>query len=467
MPGRKAQPHKKTRRKTQKKKNTSAKSPKSGKSDKAEKSAKPAQSRKSAKSPRTDKSRKLAKPGRAETSEKSQKDRRKRGSRSADKGRTLVTDGEDRRPFMRGILVHSLTARGIPFDEAFQTADRVRRKLRDRTEVGREELAALVSNLVGDRTPVAPLPLLAAIEVGSARSSVPFSKGVLSQSLLAASIDPTDAFDVAREIELTLHRRRTTRVTRAGLRKLAHQTLLERFGESTAERFAVWRRHQEPDRPVIVLLGGTTGAGKTSIGLEVALRLGIRRVLSTDSIRQVMRTMLSSDLAPVLHVSSFDAHTVLNYESATQRRVHDGFLQQTSAVSVGVRAMLDRAIEEHTSLVLDGVSIVPGQIDLEAYAQDAYVIPLLVARLDEQAFLSHFHRRGTEGNRRGMKRYLQNFGHILEIQNHLLDLAETHQVPIIDNRAVESSVRLVIRHVVERLRDREQPQEPELPYARS
>ena len=58
-----------------------------------------------------------------------------------------------------------------------------------------------------------------------------------------------------------------------------------------SERFMVWRQHQDPDKPVIVVLGGTTGAGKTSIALEVALRLGIRRVLSTDAIRQVMRIM--------------------------------------------------------------------------------------------------------------------------------------------------------------------------------
>jgi 2-phosphoglycerate kinase len=174
---------------------------------------------------------------------------------------------------------------------------------------------------------------------------------------------------------------------------------------------------------------------------------------------------LSSDLAPALHVSSFDAHRTLGHEVPGASRVVEGFLQQTSAVSVGARAMLDRAIEEHTSLVLDGVSIVPGQIDLAAYADHAHVIPLLIARLDEQAFRSHFRARGTEGSRRGMKRYLQNFDSILEIQNHLLELAEQQHVPIVDNRSVESSVLFVIRHVVETLRAAGEPAEPELPYA--
>lgn len=378
-----------------------------------------------------------------------------------------VVDSNGRRPFMRGIMVHSLTARGVAFDQAYETADRVRNAILGRSEVRREELGELVTEFSGPNSgslPTSSLALPGRIEVGADHRAVPFSKGVLSQSLLAASIDPTDAFEVAREIELSFHRMGTLRVTRAELRKTAYEALLERFDRATAERFLAWRAYQEPNKPVIILLGGTTGVGKTSIALEVALRLGIRRVLSTDAIRQVMRIMLSPDLSPSLHVSSFDAHRSLGLDGEGGSRVVDGFQQQTALVSVGVRAMLDRAIEEHTSLVLDGVSIVPGQIDLESYAASAHVISLLIGRLDEQAFLGHFRGRGTEAPRRGMKRYRQNFDSILEIQNHLLELADQHDVPIVDNRSVESSVPLVIRHVVEFLRDSGDPSEPELPY---
>jgi len=131
---------------------------------------------------------------------------------------------------MRGIMVHALTARGLPFDEAYRIADRVRHRIRRRTEVQRAELGRMVADLLGaeelgDHQP--PLPLTADIEV---RGSGPFSKGVLSQSLLAASIDPNDAFDVAREIERELVRRRASRISRKALRKLAYERLLERFG---------------------------------------------------------------------------------------------------------------------------------------------------------------------------------------------------------------------------------------------
>lgn len=383
--------------------------------------------------------------------------------------RIFVEDKNGRRPFMRGIMVHALMARGVGFDLAYKTADRVHSRLAGRTVVPRDELARMVGEELGEDSLVEhqpPLPDPYEIEIGAGKTALPFSKGVLAQSLLAASIDPTAAFETARDIESELRRRGDSRVSRGGLRKLAYQALLERFGERTADRYRIWRQHQEPRKPVIILLGGTTGVGKTSIALEVALRLGIRRVLSTDSIRQVMRIVLSRDLAPALHASSFDAHRALKLEGAPGTRVVDGFLQQATAVTVGVRAILDRAVEENTSVVIDGVSLVPGLLDLASYAESAQVIPLVVARLDEESFRGHFRSRGVDASRRGTKRYLENLDAILRIQEYMLEAADEHDVPIVDNLSVESSVLLVIRHVVETLRERSVTATPELPYAK-
>src|SRR5262249_58919673 len=97
-------------------------------------------------------------------------------------------------------------------------------------------------------------------------------------------------------------------VDRRDLRRLTYQILSRSAGQQAADRYLVWRRYQEPDKPVLILLGGTSGVGKTSLAVEVAHRLGIARVLSTDSIRQIMRIMLSPELVPALHASSYDAY---------------------------------------------------------------------------------------------------------------------------------------------------------------
>ena len=380
-----------------------------------------------------------------------------RASRSHRGGRRiLVEDSAGRRPFMRGIMIHSLMARGVAFEDAYRTANEVRHRIGGLQVVPKGDLAKAVREILGEEPfqEDRRLPLPASISVTGRGHEAPFSKGILSQSLLAAALDPNDAFDVAREIERDLVARRIQQVPRHDLRRRAYETISREIGAHTAERYMVWRRYQHGDRPVIILLGGAAGVGKTSLALEVAHRLGIGRVLSTDSIRQIMRLVLSPELVPALHGSSYDAHRQLGPESLGEDPVIEGFRAQTATVSVGLRASMDRAVAENASMVLDGVSIVPGLVDLGAYAELAHVVFLVIACLDEEAFPTRFAAREAGEKHRGMHRYLENLDAILKIQDHFLDVADRYDVPIVDNDSFDRSVLFIVRHVTETLRKR-------------
>jgi 2-phosphoglycerate kinase len=377
-------------------------------------------------------------------------------SGDSDPNRIVVEDASSRRPFMRGIMVHSLMARGITFDQAYRTANRIRERLRGRLVVPKDELTKAVLELLGprsDRVETA-LPVTDEITITGRGSGSPFSKGILSQSLLAAAIEPNDGFDVARDIERDLVNRGVREIDRRDLRGLAYEALSRRMGGEAARRYLVWRKYQDPDRPVIILLGGSAGVGKTSLALEVAHRLGIGRVLSTDSIRQIMRLMLSRALSPAIHGSSYDAHKLLPTEGKRVDRVIGGFREQAATVSVGIRASLERAVNENASLVMDGVSIVPGLTDLVPFSEIADVIFLVVGTLDEEVFSSRFAARAAEEKHRPPHRYLENLDSIIQIQDHFLELAERFEVPIVDNISFDRSVLLIIRHVTDTLSQR-------------
>jgi 2-phosphoglycerate kinase len=377
-------------------------------------------------------------------------------SGDSDPDRILVEDASSRRPFMRGIMVHSLMARGIAFDRAYRTADQIRERLRGRSVVPKDELTKAVLELLGPPShPVGPvLPVADEITVTGRGNGSPFSKGILSQSLVAAAIEPNDAFDVARDIERDLVNRGAREVDRRELRELAYEALGRRMGGEAARRYLVWRKYQDPDRPVIILLGGTAGVGKTSLALEVAHRLGIGRVLSTDSIRQIMRLMLAPALSPAIHGSSYDAHKLLSADGRSVDPVIGGFREQAATVSVGIRASLERAVNENASLVMDGVSIVPGLIDLEPFSEIADVIFLVVGALDEEVFSNRFAARAADAKGRPPHRYLENLDSIVQIQDHFLELAERFEVPIVDNISFDRSVLLIIRHVTDTLSQR-------------
>jgi len=383
-------------------------------------------------------------------------------SRNSDQGpakRIQVEDESGRRPFMRGIMVHSLMSRGVSFDDAYSVANAVRDKIRARGVVSPKDLVRAVHELLGapeaseDRTGIdLPRPILVMGKGKGYGKGVPFSKGIFSQSLLAAAIEPSDAFDVAREVEGELRRRGVAEVDSAELRRLAYETLHRHASERAAERYLAWRRCQAGEKPMILLLGGATGVGKTSLAHEVAHRLGIRRVVSTDAIRQVMRTMLSAELVPAIHASSYEAHRVVTEIATGDDPVVDAFRVQATTVSVGVRAMMDRAVAENASMILDGISIVPGLIDLEPYGELAQVIFLLVASLDEDAFITRFAARAKDAVGRPPHRYVENLDSILRIQDYLLELAEAGGVPIVDNSSFDASVSSIIGHVTETLR---------------
>ena len=380
-------------------------------------------------------------------------------SRATDSDRLWVEDAGRRRPFMRGIMIHSLMARGVSFEEASRTADSVREVLGGRGVCSKPQIVNEVRRILGDAPFVGEqqLPSGADIRIHEKGGSQPFSKGVLAQSLLAAAIDPNDAFDVARSIEADLLRGGARDVDRAELREMACRTLASMIGPQSAERFLIWRRYQEPERPVILLLGGAAGVGKTSLGLEVAHRLGIGRVLSSDSVRQIMRIMLSPELSPAIHASSYDAYKLFPPDALGDDPVIDAFRAQTSTVAVGVRASMDRAVAENTSIVLDGVALVPGMIDLAAYTDLADVIFLVVATLDTEGYTGRFSARADGQRERAAHRYLDNLGAILRIQEHFLEVAERHDIPIVDNVSFDRAVVQIIRYVTESLRERVDP----------
>jgi 2-phosphoglycerate kinase len=367
--------------------------------------------------------------------------------------RLWVEDGGVRRPFMRGILIHSLIARGVPFEEANAAANAVRDRLRPRGVIDKAAIVETLHEFIDPNVfEVEPLrePAPEIIVRGKGREQ-PFSKGVLSQSLLAAALDPNDAFEAARDIERELRRRALSEIDRRELRRIAYDTVGRGIGPKAAERYLVWRHYEEPRRPVILLLGGAAGVGKTAIALEVAHRLGIGRVLSTDSIRQIMRLMLSPQLAPAIHGSSYDAYTHFAPGVLGTDPLLESFRAQTATVSVGVRASIERAIEENASTVIDGVSLFPGVLDVEPYVERADLVFLVVAVLDREAYAARFSARADGAHLRPAHQYLDNLDAILRIQDQFLEAAERLRIPIVVNDRFDTAVLLVIRHLTETL----------------
>jgi 2-phosphoglycerate kinase len=201
------------------------------------------------------------------------------------------------------------------------------------------------------------------------------------------------------------------------------------------------------DVPLVVLIGGATGTGKSTVATEVAHRLGITRVTSTDVVRQTMRAFFSREFMPSIHHSSFEASPTAASDDRETDAVLAGFLEQTRNVLVGVKAVLARALEEGYSLALEGVHVVPGLIPP---VEGAVFCQVLLAIEDEDEHAAHFWTRDGEGMR-PFDKYLRALPDIRRVQDYLVQRAAKAGVPVIENASVEATVDQVIDLVLEEI----------------
>lgn len=373
-----------------------------------------------------------------------------------------VVEGDRKVPFLRGMVTHSLLERGLTFEEAYETARAVRARIRRRKTITKAELSKVVRSVVEKRFGKGylkkfstPPPARPAILVTGRNQDFPFSKGILSQSLQASGLEPSSAYEVARHIEDQLLKKGTGKISSDKLRRVIYQTILESYDERFAERYLLWRYLKSPDRPLVILFGGATGTGKTTVAGEVAHRLGVGRILATDTIRQIMRTMFSKDLLPAIHYSSYEAwkERVGLGEDRALAAV-EAFREQSGRVLVGVRAMVERAIHENFSLVIEGVHLVPGLMGLDQFADRAYILPLVISTLNREAYLARFPVREQEAQNRSSERYRKNFPYILEIQNYILEMAEHYEIPIVENANIDQTVSSILSVITNALREK-------------
>ena len=279
---------------------------------------------------------------------------------------------------------------------------------------------------------IMPLPL------GGGELGLPYSRGLMARALMAAGVAGYRAYALASRVGDELIERGLHTIEIERLEALALEVLGEEEGHETIQRLRRYQELRELDLPIIVFIGGATGTGKSTVATELAYRFGITRVTSTDFVRQTMRAFFSSDFMPSIHQSSFEAGDV--YPDADDPLAF-GFLQQARNVLVGVRGSSERALEEGWSLVLEGVHLVPGMVEMPR--PDIAVSVFVVLSIeDEEEHARHFHYRDEDSERRE-SRYLERFDDIRRLQDLIVARARREGVPVIENAGADRAARTV------------------------
>ena len=187
-----------------------------------------------------------------------------------------------------------------------------------------------------------------------AGARLPFSRGIMATSLLATGIGTAEAYRLASLLYGRLESDGRREIEADDLVALTHELLVAEASDGIAARWLAWRHAKRVHRPVVVAICGAPGVGKSTVSTRLAVRLEISRIVTTDTIREVLRTVIPAAVLPELHASSFE---LVRHDSGAG---FAGFDRQAAAVAAASDAVVGRLCTEQRSSIVEGVHVVPG-----------------------------------------------------------------------------------------------------------
>ena len=277
----------------------------------------------------------------------------------------------------------------------------------------------------------------------------PFSKGILSRSLNIADIGAERAYALAGDIESKLIEDNVGEISSHDLADVV-LIYLKMVDPKIAEKYENLKSLRKSEKPLIILIGGASGVGTSSIAFELANRLRLKNILSTDMIREVMRKIVPKELSPVIHKSSFDAHESIRTPSNGMDFVIEGFIDHVEVVNVGIEAIIERAVKEGISTIIEGVHVVPGFIRQDLIDDNNIIIFTLTVD-DEESHKQRFYSRcRPPWVKRSPERYMEKFEIIRKTQNFLVDQAKINNACIINNVDINETIDIMVCEILEK-----------------
>jgi 2-phosphoglycerate kinase len=280
---------------------------------------------------------------------------------------------------------------------------------------------------------------------------MPFSRGVLAKTILRSGLDHLRAYEIAEEVKLDLAREGLTEVTSDEVLERS-KVKLRKIDPKFEHKYMLWSRIGRLRYPMFILLAGGTGVGTTTLAAELGYRLGIRRVIGTDVVREILRKAISGDFLPTLHQSSFKAGDSLDIRLLSDMdRDIIGFESQADAVCKGVEALIDRGMRESTSMIIEGVHILPSLIG-PTYLGRKNVFLFALDIKGEEQHLNRFYMREKSSNRMA-KPYVENFRTIRKIQGYIVNDAAKNNVEVIELDSTRNMVDRITDRILEQMAD--------------
>lgn len=274
-----------------------------------------------------------------------------------------------------------------------------------------------------------------------------FSRGILAQKLRMLGFSLSEGYEFSIQVYNDLTNLHEETIDKKKLDEIVSSHLKKAYSADVANKYLMIEKWRGSNVPLLILISGAIGAGKSTLSRQIAGDLGIQHVVGTQVIRDILRKVLSADVMPELHSSSYKAFQTLRpIYSSRFDEVLLGFENHSKLVNVGVDAILSRAEKESVSIVIEGEHLLPAFFD-DTVLKKSNAIYITMAVPDPEMHRENLSSQYTQEK----EDLLEHFENIRKIHEHLINETKIRKLPLIETIKGENAISKVRELVVDKI----------------
>ncbi|TFF84598.1 hypothetical protein EU523_01535 [Candidatus Heimdallarchaeota archaeon] len=237
----------------------------------------------------------------------------------------------------------------------------------------------------------------------------------------------------------------------------ALQDKLNSMGNKYLKRYLIIKEYKDlvisgkQKLPIIIVLTGMPGVGKTSLSREIATMLGVGPVLGGDAIRSACRGLLPRKRNKPFFTSVYQSWQF--FGKYTEKNAIRGYRAQAKILNDTMqRIIVDRGLRDGESMIIEFLHFIPDQFSQEVFNHPSF-IPFVLKINDADIYTQRLQARERYTHLRSSgDRLIQQQGKYLLLQSYQCSCAEKAGIPIIVMDDFEKGFEDMLNHLFPRIK---------------